>query len=130
MTLGRTVRMALLVALLSVAITALGTELFYTQWLQSIVFHGRGLAVDTSAESLDHELRASLPAGSSRIAVETALRSNHMNFHYGAPGEIDASASGLKGSDSRATVTLFLQFHFDGRDVLESIDSSIANGVR
>jgi hypothetical protein len=127
MTLARTIRMALLVALLSVAITALGSELFYMHWLRSIVFHGRRSGQQTSAESYDHDIRASLPAGSSRIQVETALRYKHLDFHYAAPREIDAAASGLKGSDPRATATLSLRFHFDGHDALVSIDSSTAN---
>ena len=117
--------MALLVALLSLGIAALGYELFYMHWLREVVADGRRALLYTSAASLDRDIRARLPAGSSRVAVETALRSRHVDYRFIAPDEIDGVARHLKGSDPLVERTLSLRFHFDDRYALTRIDSEV-----
>ena len=123
MTIARTIGMAAVVAALSLGIASLGSELFYMHWLRSIVAHGGRQHLETTAEGLDRDIRTSLPAGSSRIMVEAALRERRMDYHFAAAHEIDASAPDLKGSNPMVQTTLSLAFHFDGQDSLTRIDS-------
>jgi hypothetical protein len=124
---ARTFRTAALVAALSLGIAVLGHELFYLPWLRPIVAKGEGSLQNTSAEALDREIRASLPPGSPRSAVETLLPSRQIPFEYISPQQIEALARDLKGGPSGRTA-LWLRFDFDDHDLLRSIQSHVIRG--
>ena len=128
MTIGRTARTAAVIALLSVAICAVGAELFYLHWLREIVASGNRELLQTSPETLDRELRKQLPPGSSRSAVETALRDRHVLFRYD-PEEyvIRAEARDLKGSNPLAETGLYLWFFLDHDNALQRIQSQVTH---
>ncbi len=122
---ARTFRMAALVAALSLGIAALGHELFYMPWLQSILAHSEASLDDTTAEALDTEIRTALPIGSSRNAVEALLPSRRIPYNYTSPQQIEALARNLKETNPSDRTALWLRFDFDDHDVLRSIHSHI-----
>jgi hypothetical protein len=125
---ARTVRLAALIAVVSVAIAALGCELFYLHWLRSIVAIGHRQHLQMTPEALDKELRASLPPGTPRSAVEAALRSRHLEFSLDPAGHlIRASARPMKGSNPLGETSLVLVFRFDDREGLQRIYSRVAH---
>jgi hypothetical protein len=120
--------MAALIAALSVAVAALGSELFYLHWLRSIVAAGNRQLLGTAPDQLDRDLRAALPIGTPRDTVEAALRSRHLEFSYDSGGRrIETGARDMKGSNPLVEVRLTLQFHFDQNELLEKIDSRVVN---
>jgi hypothetical protein len=124
--LARTFRSAALVAALSLALAAFGHELFYAGWVRRLVAVAPWTQQTTPA-ALDGQIRAALPAGSSRNAVESLLRSKDIRYRYVSAGEIHAVARNLKGSNALTQEHLELRFAFDEAGGLESIDSRVAN---
>ena len=127
---ARTFRTALLVSVLSLAAVVLGHELFYQPYLRSVLAHGEALVQDTPAEALEREIRAAVPPGSSRSAVETLLRSRHLPYGYQSADEIEAVARGLKGGAGWKKSTLKLRFYFDSKAMLQRVDSRIDGSDR
>jgi hypothetical protein len=125
-TIGRTVRTAALIALVSVAIAVLGYELFYMHWLRSVVARGHRPLLETSADTLDREIRTALPPGSPLPAVESVLRTRRLEYSYdGGLRELRSGARYLKGSNLLIETSLSLDFHFDDNAELKSIDSRV-----
>jgi hypothetical protein len=125
-TLARTVRTAALIALLSIAIAALGSELFYLHWLRSVVARSHKHLLNIASAGLDHDVRAALPPGTSRANGEAELRSRGLGFSYdGTSRVIHVVAHDLKGSNPLVQSALALAFHFDGTATLASVDSRV-----
>jgi hypothetical protein len=120
--------MAALIAALSVAVAALGSELFYLHWLRSIVAAGNRQLLGTAPDELDRDLRAALPPGTPQGTVEAALRSRHVEFTCDSGRHwIRAEIRDMKGSSPFTGAGLILQFQFDQMGMLERIDSRVVN---
>ena len=128
MTIGRTARTAALIAFLSLAICAVGAELFYLHWLREIVASGNRELLQTSPEMLDRDLRSELPPGTPRSVVEKALSDHHVLFrHDPSRRVIRAEARDLKGSNPLAETCLYLWFFLDRNDSLQRIQSQVTH---
>ena len=127
MSLARTSIKAVLVAILSIVVATAGYNIFYLRGLRSLAAREQGQGLEISAETLDHEIRTVLPAGSSRNQVETVLRSRQLRYDYPSGDEIDAVARDLKKSRAADGTVLAFRFHFDNRDLLQTIDSSVVD---
>ncbi len=120
--------MAALIAVLSVGIVALGCQLFYLHWLRAVVAAGNRQLLETAPDALDRDLRAALPPGTPRAAVEAMLRSRHLEYSYDAAHHlIRAAAPDLKGSNPLAQTSLRVYFQFDTQGSLKTIDSKVVN---
>jgi hypothetical protein len=127
-TIGRTVRTAALIAVLSISISALGAELFYLHWLRSVVASGNRDLLKTAPETLDRELRDALATGTPQSSVETVLRDRHVRFEYDAGRHvIKAEARDLRGSSPFAETGLYLWFYFDRNAALEKVASRVTH---
>jgi hypothetical protein len=125
-TIARTIRLSVLIAVLSIGVAALGCELFYMHWLRSVVAAGNRQLLETAPDALDRDLRAALPPGTSRATVEATLRDRHLEYSYDAARHsIRAKAPDLKGSNPLRETSLLLGFQFDGNDSLQRIGSWI-----
>jgi hypothetical protein len=118
--------MAALIAVLSVGVVALGCELFYLHWLRSVVAAGNRQLLETAPEDLDRDLRAALPPGTPRDAVEAALRNRRLQYRYDAKYNlIRALAPDLKGSNPLAETSLQVNLKLDPAGLLQAIDSKV-----
>jgi hypothetical protein len=125
-TIARTIRLAALIAALSVAVAALGCELFYLHWLRSIVAAGNRQLFETEPDALDRELRAALPPGTQQPTLEATLRSHHLQYVYHPEWHlIRATAPDLKGSNPLAETSLRIDFYLDSKGSLKRADSRI-----
>jgi hypothetical protein len=120
--------MAALIAVLSVAVAALGIELFYMHRLRSIVAAGNRQLLGVAPDQLDRDLRAALPPGTPRGTVEAALRGRHVEFtEDSGRHRLRAEARNLKGSNPFVDAGLILHFQFDQNEMLTRIDSRVVN---
>jgi hypothetical protein len=127
-TIARTIRLAALIAALSIGIAALGCELFYLHWLRSVVAAGNRQLLETAPDAFDRDLRAALPPGTPRATVEATLRTRHLEYSYEAARHlIQATAPDLKGSSPLRETGLRLDFHFDRNDSLQRISSWVVH---
>jgi hypothetical protein len=125
-TIARTVRLAALIAVLSAGVVALGCEIFYLHWLRSVVAAGNRQLLETTPEDLDRDLRAVLPPGTPRDAVEQALRNRRLQYRYEAKYNfIWALAPDLKGSNPLAETSLQVNLKLDPAGRLQTIDSKV-----
>ena len=128
MTIGRTIRLAALIAALSIGVAALGCELFYLHWLRSVVAAGNRPLLETEPSALDRDLRAALPPTTPRATVEETLKNRHIAYqYYPAWRLIQATVPDLKGSNPLRETSLRVNFQFDDQGSLWKIDSSVVN---
>jgi hypothetical protein len=79
-----------------------------------------------TAEALEHEIRGTLPLGSSLFTVQDFLSKRGIEFSFEASSKsVYAVARKLKGSTTVASKSLSLQFHFDDASNLKSIDTKV-----
>jgi hypothetical protein len=127
-TIARTIRLAALIAMLSIGIAALGCQLFYLHWLRAVVAAGNRQLLETAPDALDRDLRAALPPGTPRATVEAMLRNRHLDYSYDAAlHSIRATAPDLKGSNPLRETSLRLDFRFDRNDSLKAIGSWVVH---
>jgi hypothetical protein len=125
-TIARTIRLAALIAVLSIGVAALGCELFYLHWLRSVVAAGNRQLLETAPDALDRDLRAALPLGTPRATLEATLRNRHLEYSYDAAHHsILTTAPDLKGSNPFRETSLRLDFRFDRNDSLKRISSLV-----
>ncbi|UWZ86958.1 hypothetical protein [Occallatibacter riparius] len=128
MTIARTIRLAALIAALSVGLAALGCELFYLHWLRSVVAAGNRQLLETEPGAFDRDLRTALPLSTPKGAVEETLRNRHIPYqYYPAWRLIQAIVPDLKGSNPLRETSLRMNFQFDAQGSLSKIESSVIN---
>lgn len=126
MTIARTIRLAALIAALSVGLAALGCELFYLHWLRSVVAAGNRQMLETEPDALDRDLRAALPLRTPKTSVEETLQSRHIQYEYHPTWRlIQATVPNLKGSNPFRGNSLRMNFQFDAQGLLWKIESSV-----
>lgn len=77
-------------------------------------------------EALEHEIRSSLPIGSSLTMVDEYLKKRGIEFSFEAPTRtLYATARKLKGSTMISSKSLTLKFYFDDASKLKSIDARV-----
>jgi hypothetical protein len=127
-TIARTIRLAALIAVLSVGIAALGCQLFYLHWLRAVVAAGNRQLLETAPDALDRDLRATLPPGTPLATVEATLKNRHLEYSYDAAHQlIRATAPDLKGSNPLTETSLRVDLLFDAHGSLKTIDSKVVN---
>ena len=130
MTIARTIRLAALIAALSIAVAALGCELFYLHWLRSVVAVGNRQLLETEPDALDRDLRAALPPATPKATVEEVLQNRHIPYsYYPALHLIEATASDLKGSNPLRRTSLRINLRLDSNGSLQSFDSAVIHSV-
>ena len=125
MTIGRTIRLAALIAALSVGLVALGCELFYLHWLRSVVAAGNRQLLETAPDELDRELRTAMPPGTPKATVEATLRDRHVEYSYREAHLLEATAPDLKGSNPLRETSLRLTLQFAADGSLKKINSKV-----
>lgn len=113
---------ALAAAGLSAGITAFGHELYYRDWVRWAGF-GQASWQPRSGTVLDREIRAAVPLGSSRTALELLLHQRHVDYWYTSAHDLAAVAHMMSDGNSDGPLILWMRFHFDEHDALLSIDS-------
>ena len=79
-----------------------------------------------TSQALEHEIRDSLPLGSSPDAVEAFLKKRGIEHSYDKSSRtLYATARKLKGSTIITTESLTLRFYFDEASSLKSIDAKV-----
>jgi hypothetical protein len=110
----RALKVAAAVVIALAGTVFIASELVHMYWLRSVVAAGNAAWLNTDAAALDRELRQALPVGTSRAAVEEALRSRRIAFSFEeSSGTLYAGVRDLKGSNEIVERALSLQFHFD-----------------
>jgi hypothetical protein len=127
-TIARTIRLAALIAIISVGVVALGCEVFYLHWLRSVVAAGNRQLLETAPDKLDRDLRAALPAGTARAKVEATLQNRRLQYSYDAAHHvIRATAPDLKGSNPLTETSLRVYFQLEPDGSLKAIHSRVVN---
>jgi hypothetical protein len=84
------------------------------------------MANSATSEGLEREIRAGLPLGSPRPAVEGFLAKRGIEFSFDASSRsVYAVVRKLRGSTASASKCLQLQFRFDDASNLMSIEAKV-----
>jgi hypothetical protein len=81
---------------------------------------------EMKAQTLDQEIRAALPLGSSFVTVDEFLKKRDIEHSFDKSSKtVYATVRKLKGSTALTSESLTLKFQFDDDSKLKSIDSKV-----
>jgi hypothetical protein len=120
----RFIKIAVVLTIALAAILFVASACLNIWWVSAVVAAGNAGMLNTDAAALAVDIRQTLPIGSSRQAIEVALRSRHLTFSFEERSRtIYAGARYLKGSNPIVEMGLSLKFRLDESLHLQGIDS-------
>jgi len=123
---GKIIKVAAISMAVLICLVLLADWLLEIHWRRDLIARGYERFLDTTAETLERQVRSTIPIGSSRPVVEKTLQNEGIHFSYDPPSQmIYAGARYLKGSNLIILEGISFRLHFDKDARLTNIESHV-----
>jgi hypothetical protein len=123
---GKIIKVAAVAMAVLICLVILADWLLEIHWRHDLIARGYGRFLDTTAETLERQVRSTIPIGSSRPVAEETLQNEGLRFSYVPESQtIYAAAVDLKGSNLIIMEGISFRLHFDKDARLTNIESHV-----